>query len=526
MGGIPAPPKLPVPTAPPIPVRNRDEIAKYVDGQIAKKISDATLAKTQAERTAQEQAGQYKTTVNNQLQQAVNRLTTGATQAQQNVQTGFDRMKGQLRDDRVLEDVKVARQLDPFSGRSDYAQGMIARERGITDRQANEDYQSRVGNINQDLANTRGTAELDAQTRLSMIDQDLNATQQRLTENYAQLQSSTGTERERLLREIENDERQYALALRGEDRADILGNAQLAHQAFNESLATFQANRGVYESDRGYNFDVNKYNNEFDWRDKTYNLDRDDRLTDMYGETYGGYGSPSASGGGYSGTPSRSAGMQSMQSAGAAGGNPNVAGGGIPAPQKTLKARMHDDTMAHNDKILKMEEEKVEYQKTRDSILDKRYTEKFDEDVRQFGLTFAVDEAYKKGMLSNAQAQTELEREKLSKQGSGSGSSDALGWARLGRDLENDQYERDNPKPGASQYNNVFDNLAKQFVVENKISGAKTISDKDGLRRSIINMKLDPQDTKMLLSSFGLPLTDERFGNYVPDQYRVYSGGR
>lgn len=256
------------------PVRNMSDISKYVDGQIAKKLSDAAAAKSQAEREALANADKTRGSIGSTLTNAVNRLTSAAGLAQQGIQTGYERDRELTADNRTLEDFRAQNVLNPFSGKSDYAYGLMARERAITDRQASEDLQGRIGGINTDLNNNLSQAQLDAQNKLNGIDSDLSVLQQKLTENYNQLQNTSGAERERLLMEISNNERDYQIALRGQDREDILANATLARDKFNQDLQTFNANRGVYESDRTYDLEGKKYDNEFDYNNKQFDLDK------------------------------------------------------------------------------------------------------------------------------------------------------------------------------------------------------------------------------------------------------------
>ena len=74
-----------------------------------------------------------------------------ADQTKKGLQTSYDRLRQTTNDTRTLEDVRNARNLNPFSGRSDYAQGMIGRERAITDRQQQEDLSTRLGNVDMTL---------------------------------------------------------------------------------------------------------------------------------------------------------------------------------------------------------------------------------------------------------------------------------------------------------------------------------------------------------------------------------------
>lgn len=193
-------PQIP-PSVPQMPVRDLAAIEKYVSDQQA-----AALLKS---RSAADQA-----------------IASGKTTAQQQLGalgTQFSRSEETERQNRALEDNYNERQLSPFSGRSDYALGMQTLERGRTDREQTENLSTQQANVNADLANLVNS--IDAK--------------------YAALQETQGAERQRLVQEIQADERQYELAMRGEGRADIMANADLYGQKYNQDLQSFQTNYQV-----------------------------------------------------------------------------------------------------------------------------------------------------------------------------------------------------------------------------------------------------------------------------------------
>lgn len=57
--------------------------------------------------------------------------------------------------------------------------------------------------------------------------------------------------------------------------------------------------------------------------------------------------------------------------------------------------------------------EQFAYQQARDAIADKQYQQKFDEDVRQFGLSFALQQAQLAGQLANQGADNSIARDRL-----------------------------------------------------------------------------------------------------------------
>lgn len=461
------PPAIKPPT-PAVPVRDMNQINSYVETQLAKKLAEAKSSADRARALAETDAGQYKTTINNQLTQAANRLKAGAGQAQTGVQTGYDRMQQTERDDRTIQDLNYQRNLDPFSGRSDYALGMIARERERTDREQSSDLSTRVGNINQDLANGLSTAEQDAQARLSKVDQDLGQMRAGIDEKLRLAEEATGPERERLTREIQNDERQYDLALRGENRSDVLANQQINDSAFNQSLQQFQANRGVYESDRNFDFDVNRYNTDFqyrkeqdlignNYRDKQANINNANELARIYGT----YIEPKS-------------GAQELYNQ--VKGMPTVAS------------------------------QELAYKKSRDEITDQQYKQKFDEDVRRFGLNYALEKAYKDGQIGNMGVDNKLQRDRLT-----------LDQGKL--DLERKQAEEKAKSGGMTTYQKYqqgqtdLKRIETQNIEETKDPDTdqpiKRVKDPSKFRMDIINMGIrngwGHEDVDYHLKLYGLP---------------------
>jgi hypothetical protein len=75
-----------------------------------------------------------------------------ANQTKAGYQTSYDRMNQQTTDTRNLENFKNSQLLNPFNGYSDYAQGQIARDRATTDRQNQQDLQTKLGGVDSQLS--------------------------------------------------------------------------------------------------------------------------------------------------------------------------------------------------------------------------------------------------------------------------------------------------------------------------------------------------------------------------------------
>lgn len=233
-------------------------IQKYAADQVAAKLAAAMNSANQARTSAQGDAAQSTSLLDNQLAQAVARLQASAQQAQQGVQTGYERANAITKDNRVLSDSSFQRNTNPFSGATSYKEGLIGREREISDRQSQEDYNSRLGSINQDAMNQQGAIEQDIGASKAGIQQGLSNLQNKITTDLQNLETSSGAEKERLIREITADERQYAMAMRGENRQDVLANATLAQQKFQQDMDTFKTNYGITKDNRDYNYQVGR----------------------------------------------------------------------------------------------------------------------------------------------------------------------------------------------------------------------------------------------------------------------------
>jgi len=208
---VPTPPKgsttIPAPK-PSVPSLNWDEIQKYVDQQLAAELTRQRSAADQAIAAGQLTAEQQTAA----LRQAAERLRADITEQ------------------RNIENVENQRRLNPFSGRSDYALGMIERERAETDRALAENQQMQEAQIQQNLAQLRN--QINAQ--------------------YQALQQTQGAERERMLQALRESERQYDLQQAQLEINRQIANSQIRNTDFNQQLAQWQANRGAYEFDQNF----------------------------------------------------------------------------------------------------------------------------------------------------------------------------------------------------------------------------------------------------------------------------------
>src|SRR5690606_6465762 len=80
--------------------------------------------------------------------------------------------------------------------------------------------------------------------------------------------------------------------------------------------------------------------------------------------------------------------------------------------QRTIESKRLDLDRQRDQFDQQMRTEEFEYEQARDAIEDERYQLEFDEDVRRFGLEFALDKAYRQGQLKVSQEQLGLNRER------------------------------------------------------------------------------------------------------------------
>ena len=139
------------------------------------------------------------------------------------------------------------------------------------------------------------------------------------------------------------------------------------------------------------------------------------------------------------------------------------------------------------------------YKQARDKIADEQYQQKFDEDVRRFGIEFAADEAVKNRQLSQADARIALEQAQESRLGQGAGKTPTTA-----------------PKnASASQFNDIYNTLLPRYGVANYDKAGKvsyTPSQNEDIQSravlDILNYNLSDDDTLKLLNKFGI--TEER----------------
>jgi hypothetical protein len=131
-----------------------------------------------------------------------------------------------------------------------------------------------------------------------------------------------------------------------------------------------------------------------------------------------------------------------------------------------------------------------EYNKTRDAIKDAQYQQTFDENVRQFGLDYAIKKAQSDNQISVNNAQLRVTQDKLA-------------WDKDSNNPSNVSVANKNKN---DVYENVFNQLKSLYTQKDPATGEISIKNTQALRDAIITSNLDDQATDKLLMAFGLPI--------------------
>lgn len=145
-------------------------------------------------------------------------------------------------------------------------------------------------------------------------------------------------------------------------------------------------------------------------------------------------------------------------------------------------------------------QQEFSYKQARDKIADEQYKQKFDEDVRRFGMEFAADEAVKNRQLSQADARIALEQAQETRLGQGAaGGGTTPAPKNVSTSQFNDIYSTLLPRHGVANYDD--EGKVSYTPSQNEDIQARTVLD-------ILNYNLSDDDTLKLLNKFGI--TEER----------------
>lgn len=439
---------------PKIPVMDMDAIERYAREQIEARLAAMRQAYEQAKQRAETDASQQSQRLADQLAQAIKELETAASQASQGITTSFERARQNIGENRAVEDVTNARRLSPFSGRSDYALGMIEQERARTDREMLEDYNTRIGNINQQMANMRAALTQQNTTRLSEIQENLANFRREIDEKWALAQTLAPKEREALVREIMQDERNYELMLRGELRSDVLANSQLNNDAFMRALEAYNANRRAYEDDRNFDRSVFENDRNFNWGQYLDVVDRTGNINPnvlnvpaVQSAGANPYAQLLTTGGSQRTLQGQAMDLQNKQANLNAALAVGEATGRLVSPQGDWGGLFRQATNPNTP--LNLAGRQFQANEQQRAFQNDLELQRFRENVRQFGLEYAARQAG----LSLEQARLELARDDNARQ-----------WAALDWQMRQAELERQNPQYSGASFNQVLDSLRSQYM--------------------------------------------------------------
>jgi hypothetical protein len=167
---------------------------------------------------------------------AIQQRTTAANQAKAGIQTSYDRLNTNIGEDRALENNYNARNLSPFSGFSDFTQGMIEQQRGRTDRENQQNLQTQLSNIDVSLADFENAT---ADQQQAMINQAIQ-TERAYGQQVDAQQYSQWADQRNYNYKAGQDQVQNNAQYGGTYNSQPTLAAQ--NQSFNQNLATNQYN--------------------------------------------------------------------------------------------------------------------------------------------------------------------------------------------------------------------------------------------------------------------------------------------
>lgn len=180
---------------------------------------------------------------------------------------------------------------------------------------------------------------------------------------------------------------------------------------------------------------------------------------------------------------------------------------------RTLAGQAQDYSQQADTRNFEFQQEQFSYQQARDKIADQRYKQEFDEDIRRFGLDYALNRQVQLGQLSQADARIALERQQLGNSQYNQGINNLLDvWRTSGvapRGLESLGVQAGTPYTGQQQLpqNNAPDlnELGRYFDgVVQRDPDTGQISNPDVLENAILNSAVSDYDAYQLYNRYGL----------------------
>lgn len=156
------------------------------------------------------------------------------------LRNNFDYANQNTNDQRVLEDQKLSRSLNPFSGRTGFVQSQVARGRQIDDTYRNADMNNQLNSLSAEIANFDKLAperQRQIYNELLTMERQFGLQQGQLTGNYGGQRTLAGQQFDRGIYE---DERNFGY--------------QQGRDTVNDAYRDKVFGRDVQESDRNFNF--------------------------------------------------------------------------------------------------------------------------------------------------------------------------------------------------------------------------------------------------------------------------------
>lgn len=173
--------------------------------------------------------------------------------------------------------------------------------------------------------------------------------------------------------------------------------------------------------------------------------------------------------------------------------------------------RNYNRDVIESDRNFNFQQQQFSYQQARDKIADKQYQQKFDEDVRRFGLEFALNSAVQNRQLNQADARISLDRQQFGASQYNQGVNQLIDiWrtsgvapqgipgVKAGTPYTGQQQLPQNNAPDLSELGRYFDGIAQRD------SDTGQVTNPDALENAILNSAVSDYDAYQLYNRYGL----------------------
>lgn len=351
--------------------------------------------------------------------------TTIAGQTKQGFNTAYDRLKATTKDDRTLADAAFQRNTNPFSGSTGNQRDMTGRQRTIEDSNAQQDLQTRLANVDLSLADYTNATEAQ---RMQMETDMTNAERaygmqvdqlalQRRGQEQSQLnadrQFNYGVGRDAVVDSRYNDTTQY-----NQGRDNVLDNRYVDTTNYNRGRDTqndtIAAGNTAYNQGRDRISDETKYNGIYNPSGLSYS-----QVTREFEDNSAAYANASPEQ--KQKLHERNLYLGSLIGKQYDTGTGEYSQGNNFVGTPTLEARRDQFNQGVTLAELTFKQDS--------------YKQKFNEDVRQFDLKTALDEAFRNDQLTLQQYNAATSRMSANSSAASAASSAGNAAARLAWDM-------------------------------------------------------------------------------------------